>query len=350
MNTSNIIKRVNKGRVSDFSSDEKFNESKMINGNPSGVANFNKPTRKWSVEIYDRMFSFTWAHAEARIAGDRVEYSKLSPENKLAYDRALAQLIANDSLQTSQLVESISSYITDTIVKHCLTRQAGEESLHSRSYSVMADEVCDDSDSIYLKHLTDPGIQRKNDSVEMMYRKVNGTENPTVHEFQMALAANQILERLVFPGGFVTLWAVSSKMPGSAKMISFIERDETGTHVPLFKNIFSAVRREHGLKDETTREITELIIYMSNEEKVWTKDLGKDLLGFSDKAIDLYVEYLANDVCSNLKIPKIFEETDGGPLMGIVERYSMLSDVKTKTNQFEAPVGDYAVGGLDDDY
>ena len=41
----------------------------------------------------------------------------------------------------------------------------------------------------------------------------------------VAFAANQVLEELVFPGGFVTLWSLGHKMIGTAKDISFIERD-----------------------------------------------------------------------------------------------------------------------------
>jgi len=64
----------------------------------------------------------------------------------------------------------------------------------------------------------------------------------------------------------------------------------------------------------------------------------------------MYIEYIANSVCTNLKIPLQYDVTDGGPLMEIYVTHSMLSNVKMKTNQFESKVGDYTVGGLDDNY
>jgi len=350
MSNKDII--VNKCGVSNFDSDEALNEAKIINGNPTGIADWNNPSRKWAVSIYDLMLNYNWHHSEASIGSDIEPYKKLSEENKEAYDLSLAQIIANDNLQDSQLVESIASYITDPLVKDCLIRQASEEVHHHRSYGVMASDVCVDSDRIYRMHKEDPMLARKNRSVEIMYEKVNNINgNVSVHDFQKAVAANNILEQQVFPGGFLVLWHISSQgLPGTAKMIGFIERDESGTHVPLFKNIFSDIRRQYGLDKDTEQEISDMISHMCEEDKVWVKYLTKKLLGFSEQAVDLFCEHMANIVYNNLKIKSPYEQTKGGPLMSVFELNSMLSNVKNKTNQFEQAVGDYSTGGLDEDY
>lgn len=326
---------------------EDFGEAKIINGTPSGVLNFNKTPHKWGVQIYRMMEGYTWFPEECHLAQDKVAYQNLIPEKKYAYDMALGQLIADDSMQATQLVGSISSYITSPVINACLTRQAYEETNHSRTYAVAADEVCQDSDRIYNLHKTEPALARKNLAVSSMYEEVN-SDNPGVQELLVAFAANQILEELVFPGGFITLWSLG--MPGTCKAISFIERDEKGTHVPLFKNIFATAKRENTLEPETQEKILQLIGFMADEEKIWTKHITKKLLGFSPGAVDLFVEFQANSVCDNLKLPPLYERTDGGPLISIVDQYSMLSSSKKKTNFFEQPVGDYTVNGLDDDY
>jgi len=125
---------------------------------------------------------------------------------------------------------------------------------------------------------------------------------------------------------------------------------ESGTHVPLFKNIFNTAVRQVGITPGTTKAALSMITDMVIEEKIWTKHITKGSLGFSDKAIDLMVEHKANSVCNNLHLPPQYELTDGGPLMAIHDNYSMLSKSKTKSNFFEVPVGDYAIGGLDEDY
>lgn len=225
MNNKEII--VKKVGVSNFSSDEKLDHASIINGSPTGIADWNNPTRKWAVSIYDIMLNYNWHHSECSVGSDIESYNKLTNENKEAYDLSLAQIIANDNLQDSQLVESIASYISDPLVKDCLIRQASEEVHHHRSYGVLASDVCSDSDRIYNMHNEDKMLARKNNSVEAMYAKVNTLDGEvSVHDFQKAVAANNILEQQVFPGGFLVVWHISDQgLPGSAKMIGFIERD-----------------------------------------------------------------------------------------------------------------------------
>ncbi len=131
---------------------------------------------------------------------------------------------------------------------------------------------------------------------------------------------------------------------------SAVNTTESGTHVPLFKDIFKTTVRKVGLNLATECKALDLIRYMTDEEKIWTKHITAKLLGFSDQAIDMFIEEKANSVCRNLNLPLQYNETNGGPLMSIVERYSMLSSTKTKSNFFEVPVGDYAINSLDEDY
>ena len=104
------------------------------------------------------------------------------------------------------------------------------------------------------------------------------------------------------------------------------------------------------LSEAVISQAHDLIANMTAEEKIWTKHITNGSLGFSDQAIDMFIEEKANSVCENLHLPLVYKKTDGGPLMSIHDRYSMLSSSKTKSNFFEVPVGDYSVGGLDDDY
>lgn len=330
-------------------SQERFQDAKIINGEPNGIINFNDTPHQWAVSIYEIMGNYTWFTKECGLAQDKIAYANATPAQRYTYDMALGQLITNDSVQTKQLVDSISSIITSPVVNACIARQAYEESLHSQSYAVAAAEVCEDSDRIFTLYKSEPALARKNEAVARMYEKVNqaGAE-PTDQEKLLAFVANQILEELVFPGGFIALWSLG--WPGTCKTISFIERDESGTHVPLFKNIFKTAVAQVGIDDDTIIAAVEMVTDMADEEKRWTKHITKGSLGFSDQAIDMLVDYKANSVCRNLNLPLPMPITDGGPLMSIHERYSMLSSSKTKSNFFEVAVGDYSVGGLDEEY
>lgn len=329
---------------------EEFMECKIINGNPSGIINFNRTPYKWAVNIYNLMEANQWFPSECGLGQDKVPYKNLSDSERYMYDMALAQLISNDSIQTNQLMDSINKYITAPVVNAALSLQAYQEANHSKSYAVCAEEVCEDIDKIYNMHKHEPALYRKNQAVADMYSSIYSGNEPTEQDIIIAQGANQILEELVFPGGFIALWSLGNKMVGTSTMISFIQRDEAGTHVPLFKNIFRTSVNEVGITNETKTKILDMITKMTNEEKIWTKHITKGNLGFSDIAIDMFIEHQANSVCKNLKLPLLFEKTDGGPLMKIVDDYSLLSKLKKKTNFFEKSVADYAMNTIDDDY
>ena len=330
--------------------EEKFQEAKIIRGNPSGIVCASKEPFTWATNIYRVMQSYTWYVSECNVSQDKIPYKKLIPEHKYAYDMALGQLITNDSIQTKQLVDSVCTHITAPGVIGCLTRQAYEEFEHAITYTAIAEEVCEDVERIYNLHKHEPMLARKNEAVAVMYDKVNSNDNtnPTDEDLTLAFVANQILEQLVFPGGFIVLWSFG--FAGTDKAIQFIERDETGTHVPLFKNIYRTTIKQVGLKDETKEKIIDLIKFMTEEEKIWTKHISRDLMGFSETTVDIYIENCANLICKNLKLEPIYTVTDGGPLYKLYNAKSLLGNKAVKTNFFEKAVGDYAVNTLDDDY
>lgn len=344
-----------KKKIYNLDSTESFSEAKIFGGDPSGIINFTQSNHQWALNIYTLMETNQWFPAECRLGQDKHTYMTMGDEKRYSYDMVLSQLITNDSIQTNQLMDSMNRYITSPVVNAAISLQAYQEANHSKSYQVCVEEVCGgDYDRVYNLHKTEPALARKNRAVADMYAVLNETDDPSIRELQMAAAANQILEELVFPGGFVTMWALalSESLSGTMSMISFIERDETATHVPLFKNIFAASVREYALEEATVDDISCMILDMVIEEKIWTKHISSSILGFSDQAIDLFIEHKGNSVCNNLRIPLLFNETDGGPLMSIVNKCSKvaINGVKTKTNFFEAPVADYSVNTLDDDY
>lgn len=65
------------------------------------------------------------------------------------YDLVWSQLISMDSFQTNNLADNINPYITAPEINAVLARQAYEEANHSKSYAVMVEAICDNTDLIY---------------------------------------------------------------------------------------------------------------------------------------------------------------------------------------------------------
>ena len=160
----------------------------------------------------------------------------LTAAEKRMYDLVWSQLISMDSFQTNNLADNINPYITAPEINAVLTRQAYEEANHSKSYAVMVEAICDNTDLIYEMEKHDEVLRRKNDYISSVYEELAG--EVTDEKLLLAMVANQILEGVYFYSGFTAIYALAraGKMLGSAQMIRFIQRDEI-THLLLFQNI-----------------------------------------------------------------------------------------------------------------
>ncbi len=88
---------------------------------------------------------------------------------------------------------------------------------------------------------------------------------------------------------------------------------------------------------------------MADKEYTWTAYATKGILGFSDKAIKMYIDHCAYQVMRNLHIDYLWttDIPEPGPLKIIEDKYSLLS-TKTKANFFESSVADYSIGTIKD--
>ena len=349
--------KIRKKHLFNLESDERLDEAKMVNGNPSGIVDFTNPTRPIYRKLYEVMQNNTWFPSEANMNMDKIPFKGLSDEEKRAYLTVLAQLIMNDSIQTDQLVENIKPYITDPIASNCLTWQASQESLHSFSYAKMVEELLDGEEAkkvYYLQH-EDKELLKKDKAIEAMYKDIGTADDEVSDEaFLTALGANNILEGNIFYSGFTVLWSFGKKLIGTATMISFIERDEF-SHVQIFKNLYRHTAEDlygdsRNVPKDIQKRIRDMIDYMTGVEINWALYITKGLLGFTKPTVEQYIKHKANKICDNLLLERLYPEVnDGGVIERVIEKtYSFTAN--TKTNFFENKVRDYSKGSLKIDF
>lgn len=350
-------------KIFNQSSLEKVGHAKVIGGDPDGIINFNQSPHQWCTALYKKMIARTWFPDQVNVAKDKVNYSQLTEAEKRTYDLVLAQLITNDSIQTNQLMDKMNTYITSPVINAAIGRQAWEEVNHSYSYTVMAEDIANDTDRIYSMHHHDVELRIKNQSVQDMYEFVfnniveetNGTityRKPSPEDLLMCFLANQILEEMVFPGGFVALLSFESKMPGTVEMITEILKDEALSHVALFMHIFRETVKENfngTIPDIVKIRGKELIMKMCVAEKRWTKYATKGLLGFTDRTIDIFIESKANSVCRNLGFDLMYPENNDNPLGKLLNKSLRGGEIESRTNFFEANSVEYTKGSFKQD-
>ncbi|MUU53131.1 ribonucleotide-diphosphate reductase subunit beta [Helicobacter pylori] len=334
---------VSRKKIYNPNSTESVNERKIFGGNPTSMFDLNKIKYQWADHLWKTMLANTWFAEEVSMNDDKRDYLKLSVEEKIGYDRALAQLIFMDSLQANNLIDNINPFITSPEINLCLVRQAYEEALHSHAYAVMVESISANTEEIYDMWRNDMQLKSKNDYIAQVYMEL--AKNPTEENILKALFANQILEGIYFYSGFSYFYTLarSGKMLGSAQMIRFIQRDEV-THLILFQNMINALRNERAdlFTPQLINEVIEMFKKAVEIEASWGDYItqGK-ILGLTSSLIEQYIQFLADSRLSKVGIAKIYGVQH--PIKW-VESFSSFNE--QRSNFFEARVSNYAKGSV----
>lgn len=338
---------INRKKIYNPNSQESVNERKIFGGNPTSIFELNKIKYQWAYNLWKVMLANTWFPEEVNMTLDKRDYANdLTPEEKIGYDRALAQLIFMDSLQTNNLIDNVNPYITSPEINLILVRQAFEEALHSQSYAVMVESISANTDEIYEMWRTDMQLKNKNDYIANVYEEL--AVNPTESTLLKAMFANQILEGIYFYSGFAFFYTLarSGKMLGSAQMIRFIQRDEV-THLLLFQNLINSLKKE--MPQLFTKDLIEEVIEMFREavkvESAWGEYITQgQILGLTDEIIREYICYLADDRLRRVGLPPLYNAKH--PIKW-VDAFSAIN--ATKPNFFEAQPANYSKGSINFD-
>ena len=338
-------KYLRKKKIYNPDSLEKVNERKVFGGNPSSMADSSVVKYKWADNLWKMMENNTWFTKEPDLTGDKIDYRRLTTQEKRAYDLVLSQLIFMDKFQTDNIIDNVSPYITAPEISLCLVRQAYEEANHTKGYAVMVDGIALDSDFIYNLPLHTRELRAKNDYIVKVFTDL--AEEPTDENIVLGMFANQILEGVYFYSGFTVIYVLArgGKMLGSADMIRFIQRDEV-THLLLFQNMINSVRKER--PDIFTEEFKAKVFKMFDNavelEVNWGKFLIKEggILGLNEQIFEDYIRYLANE---RLRAVGYEAPYDVKHPIKWVDDFSKFND--QRTNFFEGTVKNYSKGELE---
>ena len=327
-------------------SKEKTSERRIFGGDPTGIFELNAIKYQWAYNLWEMMLNNTWFPKEVDMTRDVNDYKNLTPDEKMAYDKVLAQLIFMDSLQTNNIIDNINPFITSAEINLILVRQAFEEALHAQSYAVMVDSISTNTNEIYELWRKDMMLKTKNDAIAKVYQEL--ASNPTDRNIVKAMFANQILEGIYFYSGFAYMYTLarSDKMLGSAQMIRFIQRDEV-THLLIFQNMINSTRKERPelFTPDLIDEVYEMFRSAVKLESQWGAYITQgQILGLTDDIIAQYIQYLADQRLHAVGLEKIYNVDH--PIKW-VDNFSKFND--QKTNFFEGNVTNYSKGSLDFD-
>lgn len=329
--------------MSDYAS--RVNARRLINGPVDKLMAVSPLKHKWAWEVLDVMESNSWFPREIDLSRDVKDYrTNLTEAEKNMFDKALAFLSNLDGIQFNNLIQNIGQCITSPEVSMCISRQAYEEANHVRSYSTIIEAITADPMSIYMTFERDGMLAKKNESI-MRQSEILG-EDFTPRNFALAVVANIILEGIYFFSGFLAFYvlAKNGKMMGSCDMIRLIQRDEEGTHLTLFVQMFKTLQEENPDIFDVNffEEAKQLMMHAVEMESEWGRYIiSGGVLGLTDTIINDYIKHLANERAALIGMPEIYPGVKNP--VGWVSQFSNTN--QNEANFFETKVTSYSVGG-----
>ena len=341
--------------ASSVSNSEIINNRRMINGFDDGLMQVSPLKHPLSMDIFKMMMANTWMPQEVEMGRDIEVWRRndiLTERERTLYKRCLAFASNLDGILTDNIVTNITRQITSPEARLVCARQGFEEALHVLSYATLIEAIGLDSEEIYGMYRKDQILYEKNVSVLKSLAEISkhdfktGTlENDQI--FLEACTSYIILEGIYFYSVFLLFYILKrdNKMPGSAEMIQFINRDED-LHVRHFTYIINSIKEEQPeiWTDLLQRKLINNIKSAVELECQWgVHCMGDGVLGLNPANLKEYVEFIGNKRLVSLGLEQQWPNAQN-PFPWIDE---MTQGQMTETNFFEGRVREYASGTLD---
>ncbi|MEI6835943.1 MAG: ribonucleotide-diphosphate reductase subunit beta [Candidatus Falkowbacteria bacterium] len=342
------------GKMNTLSNAEVINLRRVINGDDDGLMQIAPLKHPFADEIFRTSLKNNWVPQEVNLQEDIEQWKKtdfLSASERRVYKRSLAFVSNLDGIQTANLTTNIINQITSPEIILAIVRQAFEEALHVHSYATMIEALGFDPDEIYGMYKTDMELYEKN---QYVLRAINKIGDPAFSTgtfdndqlFLEACVGNIILEGIYFYSAFLNFYVLrrNNKMPGSAQMIQFINRDED-MHLKLFINIVNTIKKEQ--PELWTADFQERIIKniegaIEHELSWGLSCIGEGILGLNRDSLTNYLHFVGDLRFKAIGLPKKWNVENPFPWLDEITQGNM-----TESNFFESTVKEYSTGSLE---
>jgi ribonucleotide reductase beta subunit family protein with ferritin-like domain len=280
--------------------------------------------------LYKKQLACFWTTDEIDFSKDRDAYDKLNKEEQHFIKHILAFFAASDGV----VMENITTRFLDEVklseARACYAIQTFMENVHSHTYSLLIDTIIKDKtekDKLFNAVNNFPAIGQKNDWA----LKWIGDRK---RSYGSRLVAFACVEGIMFSGSFCAIYWLKKRgiaMNGLTFSNELISRDE-GLHVEVAVCLYHKLQKKPSL--EKIKEIIKEAVEI--EKHFICEALPCRLLGMNEKMMSQYIEFVADRLCLQLEIKKIFNSTNPFDFMEAIS-------IEGKTNFFEKRVGEYGL-------
>ena len=310
----------------------------MFFGAPLGVQRYDTYKYPEFDKLTQTQLGFFWRPEEVSLQKDRSDYLTLRPEQKHIFTSNLKYQILLDSVQGRGPGMAFIPYCSLPELEACMTVWEFMEMIHSRSYTYIIKNIYANPSDIFDTIIHDKMILERASSVTKSYDEfinfaqeygisnswkfaqegVTASKDTRIElkrKLYRAITNVNILEGIRFYVSFACSFAFGELklMEGSAKIISFIARDEN-QHLALTQKIITKWKEGDDPEIQQIMKEEEDYVYKMfestvNEEKRWATYLFKDgsMIGLNDKLLWMYVEWIANRRMKAIGLKPLFD-------------------------------------------
>ena len=316
-------------------------------------------------KLNQRMLGYFWRPEEISLQKDRGDYQTFRPEQKHIFTANLKYQTLLDSVQGRGPCLSFLPYCSIPELEGFIITWDFMETIHSRSYTYIMKNVYSDPSEVFDTILNDDEIVKRAISVTENYDRFSemaqnyfvkgeGDLDEVKRQLYLAMVNVNILEGLRFYVSFACTFAFGELklMEGSAKIISFIARDEA-THLNLSTQIIKNWHNNDGemkkIADSCKDKVIEMYKLCVEEEKAWAKHLMKDgsIIGLNEKLLGDYVEFVANKRIKAIGFDPLFDRPANANPLPWTQHW--LSSAGLQVAPQETEVESYIIGGVKQD-
>jgi len=311
----------------------------MFFGDTVNVARFDKQKFEIFEKLTEKQLSFFWRPEEIDVSKDKMDFSKLLPNEKHIFLSNLQYQILLDSVQGRSPNIAFLPIVSLPELENWIETWSFSETIHSRSYTHIIRAIVNEPGAVFDDIMKTEEILERAESVSKHYDDlilhtqtflVHGEgkhkiDNNTVEvdlyslkkKLYMTLFSVNILEAIRFYVSFACSFAFAERkvMEGNAKIIKMIARDEA-LHLTSTQHMLNLMREGKDDPDmakiaiECEDEVIEMFKEATQQEKDWADYLFSDgsMIGLNADILKQYLEYITNVRMKALNLKPFFDE------------------------------------------
>jgi ribonucleoside-diphosphate reductase beta chain len=348
------------------SKDVSFLNQPMFFGEDLAVQRYDTMKYPLFDKLTQQQLGYFWRPEEVSLQKDRNDYADLRPEQKAIFTSNLKYQTMLDSVQGRGPCLAFLPFCSLPELEGCIVTWDFMETIHSRSYTYIIKNLYSDPSDVFDTIIKDEKIEKRAQSVTQCYDDLIETghrwhlDKTKVDEYDLkkklwkALVTVNILEGLRFYVSFACSFAFGELklLEGSAKIISFIARDES-QHLAVSQRIINNYRDIENDKvmnkviKDTEDDVYKMYDEAVQEEKRWATYLFSQgsMIGLSEKLLHQFVEYMANRRMKAIGLkPSYNQKTNPLPWVD-----HWLNSRSTQNAPQETEIESYVIGGIKQD-